>query len=115
MAVILANTRMGIARKPLPMARDEWGMPVAAREETPRTQLLPASCDERADSRAEQGREWSIRLDDSLWPVEVGDHIVEDGPRVWVVTAAKMGRNVADSALDYVAVTAVLEVPEVPS
>lgn len=114
MAVVLANAQLAVARKTHPFARDAHGAPVAAREQSEVGPFRPGAIKERAANGAEQGPEWSIRLDPDEWPVKIGDHITEEGgDRVWNVTAALLQQVPGVPDVDYIGVTATLQVPEV--
>lgn len=120
MAVILANASLAVGKKSRPSARDAYGAPVSGPDVVTYGPLRAAALRERADTGAEQGVEWSVRLEPEEWPVEKGDHLTDVLPagdvhtgRVWVVTSANLNTLVGYSDVDYIAVTAVPEVPEV--
>ena len=113
MAVLLPNARLAVRKKAHPFARDAHGSPITGGESATGT-YRDSGLFERAVTGAEQGIEWSIRLQPEEWPIEIGDSIVEDGPRIWTVMAANLHAVTGVPDVDYVAITAVLEVPKFP-
>lgn len=59
-----------------------------------------------------EGRTWRIALDPRLWPVALGDLVVEPGTGAqWLVTSADLLTNNAAPEVDYIAVQAHLRTP----
>lgn len=108
MAVILSNCDLAVVARAHPAARDEHGVPVLSDAGAVTRGPFPGAAKEQVD----QGT-WGLRLDPRCWPVRPGD-TVTDGSRSWTVQTALQSDIPGYDAVDYVAVTAVLEPPEVP-
>jgi len=107
-AVLLADGLYLLLQEVHPQPRDAHGTPMPGPPPTP---VGPA---DGAATRQVDGS-WSLRLDPALWPVAAGDVItrVADDRR-WVVTGTPLRHQVAGhSDVDYVAVTAVQDPPDV--
>ena len=108
MAVLLTDGRYTLHRQPTPQTRDGHGLPV------PGPAAPPAGPGDGASSRQADGA-WTLRLDPALWPVSAGDTVTRaaDGHR-WVVTGTPRLHEVPGHPdVDYVAVTAVQDPPDV--
>lgn len=115
MAVILPNALVRVRKRPHPYGRDRWGKAVAPAEPGPWSEPMPAGVKEQAAMGGEQGAPWSIRLPVAVWPLERGDEVDEPATaRRWVVDVARDHRIVGHPDVDYVAVSATLDPPEVP-
>lgn len=82
MSVQLPNTTLGVRRVD-PTAVDAHGAPLPAAPGAV-SELLPG-----AVSESETGG-WRLALDDALWPVRIGDRIVDGGGREWVATSVRL-------------------------
>lgn len=113
MAVVLSNADLRARTKPKPRARDEYGQVVGSAEHTEWGPAYPGAIKEFVSSDDDQGGVWNLRLDPAQWPLAEGDHVTDDGVRVWVVMTALLHQVPDVPDVDYVQVTAVLETPEV--
>ena len=62
--------------------------------------MLPAFIQERGDGG------FTIGLDDSLWPVRVGDLVVDGEGKTYLVQTTALLRNAADPTVDWIRTTA---------
>lgn len=113
MAVVLSNADLRTRTKPQPRARDDYGQVVGSPEHGEWGPPLPGAVKEFVSSDDDQGGVWNLRLDPAQWPLAAGDHITDDGLRVFVVMTALLHQVPGVPDVDYVQVTAVLETPEV--
>ena len=115
MAVILPNAFLRVRKRAHPYARDRWGKAVAPAEPGPWSEPVAGGVKEQPSLGLEQGAAWSVRLPVDVWPLERGDEIDEPSTgRRWVVDTARDHRVVGHPDVDYVAVSATLDPPEVP-
>lgn len=114
MAVLFANAEMRTAAHAHPQVRDAHGVPVATGAPA-WGDAHSGSVKEIAGSDANNGAEWSLRLDPAHWPLERDDKAT-DGKRVWIITDATLHQIAHPDAddVDYIAARAVLAIPEVP-
>lgn len=82
MTVQLPNGHAGVRRAD-PDTVDAHGAPLPATP-GPATALLPAKISES------EGGTWQLALDPALWPVRVGDRIIDDTGRAWVASSVKL-------------------------
>ncbi len=82
MVVQLPNGLLGVRRAD-PDAVDAHGSPRPAAP-GPVSPLLPGKITELGDGT------WQLAADDALWPVRVGDHLVDGEGREWLVTSSRL-------------------------
>jgi len=109
MAVILANQQLTLLPRAHSFARDAHGQPVAPAATGPARGPYPGSALQGFNPEAD----WSLRLDPRMAPVEPADEVT-DGTRTWVVVTRKYNAIAGYPDVDYIAVTATLNPPQVP-
>jgi hypothetical protein len=82
MTVQIPNTVLGVRRVD-PTAVDAHGSPLPAEPGEP-SALLPGKATELDTGQ------WQLALDPSLWPVRVGDRVIDDTGASWVATYVKL-------------------------
>jgi hypothetical protein len=102
--VILSDGSYSVRKRTHEYTRDGHGTPVPGSPGSA-SAALPGAATEQPDGT------YTLRLDPALWPLREDDLI--DGPssRTWIIESAVLRVNNADSAIDYVAVTAALQPP----
>ncbi|MGW0562948.1 hypothetical protein ACWDZ4_20570 [Streptomyces sp. NPDC003016] len=109
MAVLLPDRELTAYVLAHPWARDAHGVPVPPPPDarpSPRG-TWPGAANEQTDGS------WTLRVDPAAWPLEPGD-VLSDGARIWAVATASLKKVPGHGAVDYIAVTATLNPPEVP-
>ncbi|MER5322358.1 hypothetical protein [Streptosporangium roseum] len=104
MAVVAANIRVGVRRPVVEL--DGHGTRVAAGY-GPAEGPLPARvvAEPGSDSNPETGPGmWVLAVDPEFWPLDGGEHLVEDGGpgRVWTVLSAEHRPSAFDPQIAYV-------------
>lgn len=116
MAVILTDGEYSVGRFAHPWTYDPDGTKVPAPSGPAAfgDPLPGASHLRNPGNRDDPNGAWVLRLDPRLWPVADGDPVT-NGHQVWaVVGSPRLCRNNADSGLDYIEASAVLNPPTVP-
>jgi hypothetical protein len=99
----MPNTELAVRRRSA-AAPDPHGEPMPGLYGAA-TAFLPGLMREETDGS------WLLCLDDSLWPVRLGDLVVSSGGRSWLVASSHLAQNSLDSSVNYVRCTGAQQHP----
>lgn len=99
MAVLMANTQLGLRRRVAGGTKNAHGERVGDEWE-PVGAFYPARTKERADGG------WALGVDPALWPVRKDDLLVDPDGGEWLVRTSDLIRNNVDSRVDWIRVDA---------